>query len=56
LRWAHLEGQETGAAAAAAGVGSEVNLQPFRADADMLNMYSGSDAEADEKGGQHGTR
>lgn len=55
LRWAHLEGQEAGAAAAA-GVSSEVNLQPFRADADRLNMYSGSDAEVDEKGGQHGSR
>jgi hypothetical protein len=57
LRWNHLERQEAGAAAtAAAVVGSEVNLQPFRADSDRLNMYSGSDADVDEKGGQHGTR
>lgn len=54
LRWAHMEADAAAAAAAGAGPVSEVNLQPFRPDADRLN--SGSEGDADEKGAQQGTR
>lgn len=57
LRWSQQDAEGVTAAAAAAGaVGapSEVNLQPFRAEADRVNLHSGSDAE--ESGERKGPR
>lgn len=58
LRWSQQDAEGVTAAAAAAagaaGAPSEVNLQPFRAEADRVNLYSGSDAE--EGGERKGPR